>query len=238
MPVRTPPRKTAAPNQRRKPVPPSFQEPLIQQRDPDRPVEHNGIEIVREEIVASPLPHAAPFKYTRLIMADGGTGFACRDCLYTCDTRGEVMTHRNAEHGARYGKKRPKVLLPETGDVLDVVLPPREEGPAPETFYEMTMGELLALAPSIHAMGDTFDRLERERDEALADLAANRVDKATQHKIDVYETLREEIVDLRLIVNRQANYDALRDEVVALRNWKRKMVNRMSQLGFRLDEEE
>lgn len=204
----------------------------------DRPTMHNGIAIVTEERVPSPLPKGGPFRYNRTQLADGTTGYSCIDCSATTDTRGEIMAHRNEAHGSRYGQKKPRVVLAESAQVLDVVLPEREEGPAPDSFYAMTLGEILALAPSIQALGDLIDRLERERDEAVLALDDARIDKETQRKIDVYETNRQEIIDLRLIVNRQKDYDAIRAEVVQLRSWKRRMTTRLKDLGFKLEEDE
>jgi hypothetical protein len=245
MPIRTNPKNPAARARARRSAirtaVPAFQEPRTDPEvvpEPDRPVEHNGIAIEREEPVPSPLPGAAPFKYSRLMLADGGSAFACRDCLFTGDTRGDVMAHRNAEHGARYGKRRPKVVYEPDDDITDLVLPPRADGPAPDALLEMTIGEHLAIAPTIKALGDLIDRLEQERDELAEQLKTARIDKSTQHKIDVYESHRQEILELRGQLNRQANYEALRNEVLELRGWKRKITHQLSRIGFKLDEEE
>lgn len=240
--------RTAAPVRRRGPARKSakgggsaYQAPALM-ADPneqERPTEHNGLHIEREEPLMS-LPNA-PFRYTRLHLIDGSTAFACRDCLTTTDTRGQILIHRNAEHGARIGKKNPRVALPELGkrEAPDLVLAPRADGtPVPEDPMMMRLGELLALMPSIAALGDLVERLEVERDQAVAELDGNRIDKATQHKIDVYDHHRQEILDLRLALNRQANYEQVKDELYALRAWKKKIEAKLKAVGFVLSEEE
>lgn len=223
---------------KRKPPTPAFQAPLMTEpaAEPERPVEHNGIPVVREEALAN-LPNA-PFRITKLHLSDGTQAHACRECLFTADTRGEVMLHRNQMHGAKYGKKRPKVEFPEEKDLFDPVLPPRGEVPAPSNPLEMTVGEFLALAPTLAAMGDLIDRLEEERDAARAERDAVQITKEMQHKIDVYESNQQDILDYRLKLHKQANYEELKAEVLELRAWKKKIVAKLSALGFHLNEEE
>lgn len=240
--------RTAAPNRRRTPVRKTakgggsaYQAPALMANpnEPDRPTEHNGLHIEREEPLMS-LPNA-PFRYTRLHLIDGSTAFGCRDCLTTTDTRGQMLVHRNAEHGARIGKKGARVKLPELGkrEAPDLVLAPRADGtPAPGDPMMMRVGELLALMPSIAALGDLVERLETERDEAVAEVAENRIDKATRHKIDIYEHHQQEILDLRLALNKQANYEQVKEELYTLRAWKKKIEAKLKAVGFVLTEED
>lgn len=243
--------RTATNTTRRRRIPvPAFQEPLIAEKrqasppeppEPEsaeeRPTEYNGIPVEREEPLPSPLPKAQPFRISRLYLANGVIAYACRDCLFTADGRGEVMVHRNAAHGSRYGKKRSQVILAKDPTVEEFVLPPRKEGPAPDTLLEMTIGEFLAVAPTIKALGDHLEQLETEKNDLQRQLAEVRIDRSTQHKIDVYESHRQEILDLRLTVQKQANYEQIREELYELRAWKRKITHKLSQLGFKLDEE-
>lgn len=182
--------------------------------EPDRPTDHNGIPVVREELIAN-LPKA-PFKISRLFLADDTVAFACRDCLFTGDSRGAVMLHRNEEHGASFGRSRVDLVPLKT--TPDPVLPPRADGPAPSNPLEMTLGEFLALAPSLAALGDLVDHMQSERDDAQAELVElRRHEKENAAKI--------------------AHYDQNRDELVYLRNWRRKMIKRLNDMGFSLNEE-
>lgn len=206
----------------------------------ERPTEVDGVAVVREERLTN--YQGSHFKISKLYLADGVTVWGCWDCLYVAESRGAVMSHRNADHGSRYGQKQPKVTFETPDDdvqIEDVVLPPRENGsPAPNTIMEMTVGEFLALMPTISALGDTIERLEKENDELKEALAENRIDRVTQHKIDVYETNRAEILDLRLMKQKHDECEDYREEVKELRAFRRKMITRMKQLGFRLSETE
>ncbi len=185
---------------------------------PNRPTEHKGVAVEREEQLQN-LPRA-PFRISRLYLVDGTTAYACRDCLFTGESRGEVMAHRNDEHGASYGKARPKNEIAPLRGTPDPILPPREDGsPAPTAPMEMTLGEFMALAPSITALGDLVDEAQRERDAAVEEL--NSMKAATR--------------DWRI---RAEQYDEMREELLSLRNWKRKMTSRLQQMGFQLTEEE
>jgi hypothetical protein len=207
----------------------------------DRPTEHNGIKIEREELINSPLLHKkAFFKYSRIHLTDGSIAFACRECLATADSRGDILVHRNREHGARTGMKPIKVSPPAltANTPLDLVLAPRADGPAPSDTMQMTVGEILALMPSIGALGDLVDKLERENEQLRAELNETRIDRATQHKIDVYETNREEIVSLRLQVQKWANYEQVKEEMYALRTWKRKILTKLNAVSSVVSEDD
>lgn len=215
-----------------------FQTPLIEKAEPDRPSAHDGIPVVKEELISA-LPNGkAPFRFTRLHLANGTQAFGCRDCLATADTRGQILLHRNEAHGARNGKKPPRVVPQDRSTVLDLVLPPRGDEPAPSDPMQMTVGEILSLLPTIGAMGDLIDRLEQERDDALKLANEHRIDKSTQHKIDVYESHRQELVDLRLQVQKCANYEAIKQELYDLKAWKRRFTTRLKKVGFQLSEED
>jgi hypothetical protein len=204
----------------------------------DRPRDHKGIPIVREELTSS-LPNGAPFRISRLHLSDGTIAFACRDCLDTEDTRGAVMAHRNREHGATFGKKRPKVEPLADKFVGDLVLPPRKDGPAPSNPMEMTVAELMALLPSISAIGDLIDRMEQERDHAVNELIEREAhDRENKHKIAVYPSLQEEVVDLRGRLRGVGSFDEMKAELIELRRWKKEMIKRLSALGFTLSEED
>lgn len=231
-----PAKKTTAP--RRKVAPPSFQQPLMPEPEPKRPRDHNGVPVEREELYSN-LPTGGAFKISKLHLSNGEIAFACRDCTFTGDNRRDIMLHRNELHGAKYGKPTPR-LLKKTPDkhITDVVLPPREDGsPAPTHFMERTVGEFLAIAPSLAALGDTFDRLEAERDAALAEVAENRIDRVTQHKIDAYDHLKSEIVELRRVVASQGNYEEIKEELYRLRAWKKKITAKFDSVGFKYEED-
>lgn len=200
--------------------------------EPGRPTEHNGIQVVREELRRN-LPTNAPFKISKLHLEDGTTAFACRDCLFTGDTNVDVQRHRNAEHGARFGKRTPKVVFAKDNQLDDIILPPRGERPAPTNPMEMTLAEFLAVAPSYAAMADLIDRVEQERDAALAKIVEmQQMVKDAKHAIAVYPTLQSEVVDLRLMVRNAGTYEELKAEVLHLRTWKKKITQRLESLGF------
>lgn len=240
MPVRTanPP---SNPRNRRKapPAAPSFQAPLVG-TDPDRPTDHNGVPVEREEL-RSNLPSGSPFKISRLHLANGELAWACRDCLFTGDRRADVAEHRNEKHGARFGKKTVRVLVPkaEKGeDLLDAVLPPRADGsPAPSSFLERTVGEFLAIAPTLAALSDTIERLEEERDTALNKVIESQISRADRHKIAVHDELRDEVADLKAQLARSANYEEIKAELYELRLWKRNVIKKLHAVGFKLEEE-
>lgn len=222
---------------RKQPAATSFQAPLIANTEPERPTDHDGVPIMREQTFSN-LPNAAPFRISKLILANDEIAFACRDCMFTADSRGDVMEHRNEVHGTRYGKKTPKMTFPKDREIGDPVLPPRPDGkPAPQQLREMTMGEYLAIAPSLKALGDLIDRVETERDEALAEVEKNRIDRLTQHKLDVYASNQETIVELRMQLQRWANYEDIREELYALRAWKKKITQKLHLVGFKLEED-
>lgn len=185
--------------------------------DPDqRPTHHNGIAIRHEQLLYSLHPNAT-FRYSRLHLEDESTAFACRDCPETFDTRGTVMAHRNRIHGSRYGKKnRSTPPTPGPGQAPDPVLPPRDDTtPTPGDAMDWTLRELLALAPSLTALGDLIEKLETERDQLKLDLLNTRnTSREDQHKINVYDSLRAEVIELR--------------------SWKKKTIAKFESLGFRL----
>lgn len=180
---------------------------------------HNGVAIVREEPVKSPLPTGAPFRYSRLFLEDGEVVWGCRDCPEITNTRGEVMAHRNARHGTRYGKKRAKVTVEPQADLdlFDMVLPPRADGePVPESPMDWTIGEVVAIMPTVKALGDLIDRLEKEVEELRGQLKQTRVSRTDMHKIEVYASNQQEIGELRA--------------------WKKAVVKKFASLNFKLEE--
>ena len=224
----------------RKVASPSFQPPMtgLPDHENDRPRDHKGIPVDHEELISN-LPTGAPFRISKLHLTNGEIAFACRDCLFTEDSRGLVMAHRNEKHGSRYGKKRPKLVIPKDREIADPILPPRPDGnAAPSNPIEMTLGEFLSLAPSLAALGDLVDRLERERDAMEEELSKHRFNKSDQHKIDVYDSLREEVITLRLNKAKMDEAETIRAENQELRTWKRKMIARLKGMGFQLTEEE
>lgn len=225
----------------RPPKQPTFQEPLMQRPDngDGRPRDHDGIPIEREELVGN-LPSGAAFKISKLHLANQEIAWACRDCQFTADVRRDVAQHRNEEHGARFGKKTPKVVFPRDEDLGDLVLPPRLDGmPAPSNPMEMTLAEVLSLMPSVAAISDLVDKAERERDAAVEELIERRKsDRINQPKIDVHDSLTAEIVDLRLMVKNFGSYDQMKQELTELRAWKKSMIKKLNTLGFTMTEEE
>ncbi len=226
--ARTPVR--SAVRKRKAPVAPSFKEPqahaepaatnpqrpTVANTGPHRPTEHNGKKVVREELLYA-LPRA-PLKITRLILEDDSVAYACRDCLFTADTRGLVMVHRNREHGMRLAGRKKKLDEPMR-TAPDIVLPPREDGtPAPSRPEDWTIRELLAVMPDIAAFGDLVDRLETENAELRKMLdETTTVSRTDQHKIDVYESMQSELVGLRI--------------------WKKDVIKKFAALGFKMEEE-
>lgn len=193
------PRKPAA-------VQPELVTPPQQERL--RPTEHNGVAIVSETRIGF-------FRQASLELADGSTAFACWDCTYTSDSRGDVMTHRNAAHGTNFGRPNRR----KDGDFLDLILPDRSDGTRPgDSPRDWTIGEILAVMPTIRALGDHIEDLERRNAELEELSRQSRVSRADQHKIDVYETHQAEIGQLRA--------------------WKKKMIAKLESLGFRLSEED
>lgn len=204
-----------------------------------RPTEHKGVTVAREELTAN-LPTGAPFRISRLHLTDGTTAFACRDCLFTGDNRGEVAAHRNATHGTRYGKRAPKLVYEPDDGPADLVLPPRPDGSsAPDNPLQMTVAELLALLPTISGCSDLIEKAEYERDLAQIELEERRRhDRENNHKIQVYESNQNQLVELRMKIKNAGSFDELKAEVVELRSWKKKMIAKLSALGFKLTEEE
>lgn len=232
-PTRSPTRRAPA-----KSVPKAaFQAPLIE--DDARPQDHKGVPIVSEQTTSN-LPNGATFRISRLFLANGTNAYGCRDCKFTGDTRADVQQHRNAEHGAKYGKKTPRVIFPPDKNVPDLVLPARQDGvAAPTNPMQMTLGEILALMPSIAATSDLVDRMEVERDAAVSDLAEReRHDRENAHKINVYESHVEELLDLRMKIRNVGSYEQAKAELLELRAWKKAMIKKLSALGFKLSEEE
>jgi hypothetical protein len=206
----------------------------------DRPADHKGISIVREEL-RSFLPNGAPTKISKLHLSDGTAAFACRDCLFTHDTIAGIQHHRNDLHGTTYGHKAPRVIFEKdaTKPVGDLVLPPRGDRPAPTNPMEMTLAEFLALVPSYAALADLIDRLERERDSALEKVIEIRSEtRDAQHALAVYPSLQEEVVDLRMKLKGVGSFDEMKAELLALRAWKKKMIQRLEPLGFALIDED
>ena len=225
---------------RRKAAAPAFQEPLPQ-IEPGRPRQHNGISVVREELLSSPLG-VGKFRISRLHLSDGTSGYACRDCLFTADKRGEVQVHRNEKHGSNYGHRKSRVITAkDTGAVLgDLVLPPRPDGePAPTDPMSMTLAEILALMPSISALADYVDKMERERDYWKDQFKSIQLENnRNAHAVAVHESLQEEVVDLRLKLKTTGSYEEMKAELLTLREFKKKTIARLKTLGFVMAEEE
>lgn len=220
---KAPVKKAAAPGRPRKraaePVQQEQQEQpaLIERDEPERPDRHNGIKVVREELLQN-LPRA-PFRITRLWLDDGNVAFACRDCLFTGDSRGIVMAHRNETHGASFGLKRRIADIPPFRGTPDPIIAYGEgRTPSPDPL-DWTLKELLAVCPSITALGDLVEEAQRQRDTAVEDLADLKISTR----------------DMRI---KAEQYDKVRDELNALRNWKRKMITRLEQMGFSPKEED
>lgn len=247
---------------------PLFQAPASS--EVERPTEHNGIPVEREELLGN-LPSGAHFKISKLHLANGTVAYACRECLFTGDTMTDARNHRNQEHGARFGNrppvitnepealtKQPETSEPETTDAdepTDVLGPPviepkllseplttpaKKHPTMPKLskhILEKTLGEFIALCPSIDAMGDTIDRLQAEIDDLKAELDASQLSKEDQHKIHVYEQNREEVLSLRLEMHKHKNCEEIRTERDALRAWKKKMRTKLKALGAQLGEE-
>lgn len=235
------PTAAAPPRRRQRAGNPAFQEPLMPGPDQSRPQDHNGIPVVREELRMSPLPTCkAPLRISRLHLADKSLAFACRDCLFTGDTLKDVMHHRNAAHGAKYGKKKPKVEFPTDEDPTDIVLLPRAADiPAPGDVMEMTMAEVLSLLPSLQALGALVQHTEAENEALKAELFQRKqFDLANRDKLAAYDSLQEELVDRRLNMKGVGSYDELKAELVKLREWKKQIIKRFSAIGFQFLEEE
>lgn len=208
---------------------------------PTRPREHKGVQVVREELFSN-LPNGAPFRVSRLYLVDDTIAYACRDCLTTADTRALINRHRNEEHGARFGKKAPKVLYDGGKQVADgdLVLPLRPDGTAaPQNVMNWTLAEFMALVPSIGALSDLIEKTEHERDMARIELAERRkTDRENAHKVAVYESLHAEVVELRVMVKNSGAYESLKTEVLELRAWKKQVSKKLETLGFKLIEED
>lgn len=234
--VATRPEKAASKPPKPRTRKPLFQEPLV----PDRPIDHKGIPIVEEEAIPSPLGNGTFFKITKLHLADGTIGYACVDCLHTADTRGQIMAHRNAEHGAQFGKKRPKVVFEPDEEVVDAVLPPRaDDAPAPSNIMEWTLAEFLALAPTLGALGDLITKAEDDKAAAeneLNERAAN--DRLNATKLAAYDGIQSELVERRMVMKNLGTYEEIKAEVLELRAWKKAVTKKFESLGFTLTEEE
>lgn len=214
----------------------TFSGPAAPQGPPKRYVD--GVEVLRE-VPVEHLP-GKPFRISRLYLADETVTFGCRDCVHT-GTRGEIMAHRNASHGASIGRKRAKVVQEPLGGgaLMDVIVPERADGPPPDAIYDMTMRELLAVFPSITALGDLIAKVEAERDELLSELNVRRAnDRSNQHKIDTYDELRDEVTTLRQQMRSWGNYEQVKQEMYELKAWKKKMTTKLQSLGFVMTEEE
>lgn len=204
----------------------------------------HGVDVVRVEPIA-PLGPDRPMRIAKIFLADGRMVHGCRDCPDLLDftgSRGDVMAHRNEVHGARYGKKRPKISAQqqELPEVLDAVLAPRTDGkPAPSSVYEMTMAEVIALLPSIKALGDLVESAETENDKLLDELNALRAfERQNRAKLDAFDELRDELVELRIQIRQWANYEAIKAEMYELKAWKKKVSARLKSVGFLLSDEE
>lgn len=204
-----------------------------------RPTQHKGIAVV-QEVLRSNLPNGAPMKISKLKLADGTEAAACRDCTHTGDTIKDVMVHRYNNHAANYGKKFARVITQPDKFVGDIVPPARKpDSPKPAGAMEMTMAEVLALLPSIYALGELIERVEHERDLMAIELNERRKhDRENAQKIAAYDALTEEVVERRMAMKTTGSYEQMRVEVTELRAWKKKMITKLSALGFTLTDEE
>lgn len=202
-----------------------------------RPTHHNGVAVVSEERLGN-LPNGIKFKVSRLYLANGEVAHACWECTFTGDTRGDVMSHRNTEHGTQIGRRRVQRIF-EDPHLLDLVLPAREDGTQPgDNPLYWQIGEIIAVVPTIKALGDHMERLEDENAQLREEVGRTRVTRTDQHKLDVYESNQQEIGELRARLKHMPNIEALRAEVYELRAWKKKMIKRLGTLGFQLSEED
>lgn len=220
---------------------PRGQQALMSVVDEGRPQEHKGIQVIREELRPSPLPQCkAPLKISKLHLADGSLAFACRDCTETGDTLADMMQHRNAVHGSKYGKRRPKITFPADADPMDMVLPRRAvDIPGPDELMEMTVAEMMSLLPSIGAIGAYVEQVERENADMRAELdERHQFFEANKTRLANYEAMEAELVDRRLTMKNTGSYEELKTEVVKLRAWREKMIKRFSAVGFVFTEEE
>lgn len=195
----------------------------------------NGIKVVEEQLLYLN-PKGGPLKISKLELADGTLVHNCRDCNEFTGSRGDVMVHRNREHGARYGLNRPKGQVDVLGDIL---IPQREDGHVPDRADEMTLGEVLAVMPSIKELGDFLDRSETGR--IAAELRLRDIEKSartTAAMQDEIDQLQGKIVKLRQRDRLRGNYDEIKQEMYRLKAWKRMVVKRFAAAGFKLDEEE
>lgn len=235
-PSKTPTRTTRSPA--RKPATQTSLLPSLAVPD-GRPTQHNGVAVV-QEILRSNLPNNAPMKISKLKLADGTMAAACRDCKFTGDTITIVMQHRYKDHGAGYSKKFVRAHFPADKFVGDIVLPSRgPDKPMPTGAMDMTMAEILALLPSIHALGELIDKTEAQRDLLLAELnERSKHDRENQHKIAAYDSLTDEVVERRAAMRTTGSYEQMRAEVLELRKWKKDMIKKLGPLGFNFNDEE
>lgn len=113
----------------------------------------NGKRVIGEEDVLSPI--AARTKnpahifrgFRRLLLEDGSDILGCADCDHTSG-RGEMMRHRNQEHGA-YGGNRKK----ETSHIADLMQQP--------------LSEIIDLAVAGRGWEEVYTMLSAQRDEEV-----------------------------------------------------------------------
>lgn len=238
MPAVTAEKRTTTARTRRRTAPPppaTFRQPAIPEvaEKPEKRMV-NGLEVIEEHLIRLQ-PKANPIKISKLELEDGSFVHACRECDFT-GSRGDCMAHRNRVHGARFGMRRKKE------DVLDLLVPTKQESDvAPETPGEMTLAQIQAIMPSIKALGDLVDELERERDE-LAQRCAEyeKFERTNATKLLEYDELQAAVVELRIRDRQRGNYEEIKAELYELRAWKKKHMKQRAAAvaALKVDEEE
>lgn len=123
----------------------------------------DGVPVVKDEVLSSGLTAAVgrlvPIRGIRVLtLKNGEVVHGCRDCLFH-GSRGEVKSHRIAEHGESSGGNRGGG---RAGDGA---------GPAvainPDTLA-MSVGELLELAGYVGDWESVLENVQRQRDDALS----------------------------------------------------------------------
>jgi hypothetical protein len=143
----------------------------------------DGLRVVKDEVLASGLSgyvgKVVPLHGTRVLtLEDDSVTYGCRDCEFT-GTRGEVKTHRGAEHGVATGGGGAAKASAAAG---------RISMPSPE-MLGMTLWELLEYASIMGEWEDVLPRLEtrvreltEERDEE------NRARRAAERALATLKT--------------------------------------------------
>lgn len=181
--TRTRPAEVPAPRASRR-KPPSTRVDFTAETVEETPAEEaedlgevDGVKIVAVEEVRN-LPNA-PFKgFVRLVLADKSTAFRCTNCPHT-GTRGEVISHRQKEHGAanswhtrvRRGEKQAKspveLLTPDVASITlaEIMQFAHDRAVLAQLVEDLTTqrdewkGRALAAEMSERRIAAAFDRL-------------------------------------------------------------------------------